>query len=74
MENRKRCKQLNERHIKLYKKINEFIANKGYSPSYRELCTLMGTKSTSNIASLLDDLQDLEYLKHEAKIARSIKI
>lgn len=41
---------------KVYDFIVEFISNKGYSPSYREIAKGVGLKSTASVLHHLDSL------------------
>lgn len=49
-----------------------YFGELGYSPSYREIATALGLRSTSVVSSLLDKLAARGYLTHRAAKARSI--
>lgn len=65
---------MTEKEFIIYKAIQEFIKNNNYSPSIRELCTILGYKSTKTIYNYLNKLKNKNYLNYEKKKKRSISI
>ena len=65
---------MTEKEFIIYKAIQEFIKNNNYSPSIRELCTILGYKSTKSIYNYLKRLKNKNYLNYEKKKKRSISI
>ena len=50
------------------------IEEKGYPPSVRELCDMVGLKSTSTVHSHLNKLEELGYIKKDPTKPRAITI
>ena len=61
-----------EKQILLY--IQEYIENKNYSPSIREIVKAVGINSTSIISEYLDKLMSKGYLVREINKPRTIKL
>ncbi|MGO5075694.1 transcriptional repressor LexA [Clostridium sporogenes] len=69
MENQKSTNQK-----KIYRFIKQYINNKGYSPSIREICVGVGFKSPSSVLSYLKALEKKGFIKREPTKTRTIKI
>jgi repressor LexA len=54
--------------------ISIFMEAKGFAPSLREICVLVGVSSTNVVAEYLDDLEKYGYIQRTPRIARSLKI
>lgn len=53
--------------------IENFMRDKGYSPSVREIARGMGLSSTASVKKMLDRLQDGGFIKRAGSIARGIE-
>ena len=65
---------LTKRHKEILDFINDFIDEKGYAPSYREIGQAFGLSSTATVAEHIQTLQSKGYLKTDHNEARSIAI
>jgi len=65
-------KSTNQKEI--YKFIKQYINDKGYSPSIREICVAVGLKSTSSVHGYLQGLEKKGFIKREPTKSRVIKI
>ena len=54
--------------------IDKFTSEHGYSPSYREIMNSLGYKSVSTVATHIDNLITLGYLKKADHSARSLEV
>jgi SOS-response transcriptional repressor LexA len=54
--------------------ISEYILTKGWAPSYDEMKDALGLKSKSNIAALLNALEEQGRIRRETDRARAIEI
>lgn len=54
--------------------IKQWILDKGYSPSVREICSAVGLKSTSTVHSHLSRLEHLGYIRKNPTKPRAIEI
>lgn len=54
--------------------MKEYILNKGYPPSVREMCTGVKLKSTSSVHSHLETLEKNGYIKRDPSKPRAIEI
>lgn len=54
--------------------IRTFTAERGYSPSVRDLCEMCGLKSTSSVHARLKSLESKGYLKRYEKQTRSLVV
>ena len=63
---------LRDIHFHLLRCIETFIQWNGYSPSVRELVSIMGRTSTSHVHGLLHDLESKGFIRQTPGIARSI--
>lgn len=64
---------LNERQRKILEFISNYIDEKGYSPSVREIAEATGVKSTRGVTINLDSLERAGYLQRDP-YARSIRL
>ncbi|MDR0591033.1 MAG: hypothetical protein LBG75_00475 [Candidatus Nomurabacteria bacterium] len=53
--------------------IKQFLAERGYSPSYREVCAGLEVKSISTVAEHIDNLVAKGYLAKKDGSARSLE-
>ena len=65
---------MTKRQSEMLEIIKAFIADHGYSPSYRELQSAMNIKAISNVARIADALQSQGYIEKAVARARSIKV
>lgn len=59
---------------KIYRFIKQYINDKGYSPSIREICVGVGFKSTSSVHGYLQEFEKKGFIKRGPTKARTIKI
>lgn len=69
-----RRKVISEKQRQMLKFIYEFIRDNGYSPSLREIGTVVSMSSTSVVNYNLDHLQEKEYITRNPDTARSIRL
>jgi len=65
---------LTKRQKEILDYINEFIADKGYAPSYREIGQYFNLSSSATVAEHVQTLQNKGYLKTDPNEARSIEV
>ena len=65
---------MTRRQSEMLEIIKAFIADHGYSPSYRELQSAMNLKAISGVARIADALQAQGYIEKRIAMARSIKV
>lgn len=65
---------MTKRQSEMLEIIKAFIADHGYSPSYRELQSAMNLKAISGVARIADALQAQGYIEKAVARARSIKV
>lgn len=65
---------LTHRSRELLHLLSDFIKEKGYSPTLKEMRDLRGYRSTSPIQRQLERLQEEGYISNEYNRARTIKI
>jgi len=65
---------LTKRQKEILDFINDFIDDKGYAPSYREIGQHFGLSSTATVAEHVQGLQNKGYLKTDPNEARSIEV
>ncbi len=65
---------MTKRQSEMLEIIKAFIADHGYSPSYRELQSAMNLKAISGVARIADALQAQGYIEKRIAMARSIKV
>lgn len=66
--------ELTERESKVYKAIVEFIDENKYPPTVRELVTMTGINSTSEISNCINRLSQKGYITYRGRTARSISV
>lgn len=68
--------RLSPRTVELFDYICKFKQVNGYSPTVREMCAGINTKSRSHVQEMLDNLEDLGYLKiiHRKSTTNVIKV
>lgn len=66
--------QLTEKDKVAYSAIAGFIRENGYAPSVRDLCRVLGVKSTATIQFRLKSLAEKGYIKTTAGGKRTIRI
>ncbi len=69
---RKSKKDLSLRQRRILSFIQDFMAEKGYLPSLREILRACGISSTSVVDYNLQRLEEMGYMKREKKISRGI--
>lgn len=67
-------KILTNKQKEIYIIIKQFIEQKGYSPSIRELCNLSNRKSPATIQEYLITLKEKGYITYELGKNRTIRI
>ncbi len=66
--------QPSKKQRELFNFIDSFIANHGYSPSYREIMRALNYKSISTVAIHIDNLIVKGYVKKKDHSARSLEV
>ncbi|MBQ6628556.1 MAG: helix-turn-helix domain-containing protein [Methanosphaera sp.] len=66
--------ELTETQKRVYYIIKDFIEQKGYSPSFRELAKLNGNNSVATMQFHLRNLRDKGYIDYTDKLSRTIII
>lgn len=54
--------------------IEDYIRKNGYSPTIRELCELLGYRSTSSVHAYIRQLSDDGFLTYESSKPRTLTI
>lgn len=67
-------KGLTDKQAKILELINREVKEKGFPPSIREICRVVGFKSTSTAHAHLKKLEDLGYLKKSPATPRGLKV
>lgn len=65
---------MTDRQRKFMEFIENFIQNRGYSPSVREIAKGLGLSSTASVKKMLDRLTEQGLLRRSDSIARSIEL
>jgi SOS-response transcriptional repressor LexA len=65
---------ITKKQKQVLKAINDFIVNNNYSPSVRELASVLNLKSTSTIQGYLDRLQANGYIERNKNMPRTLHI
>jgi repressor LexA len=65
---------LTKRQQEVLKAIEDYSENHKYAPTIRELCTIIGVKSTSTAYNLLKQLKNKGYIKNVEGCPRTIYI
>ena len=66
--------KLTTKQTEVYNLIKKFIKEKGYSPTIRELCKILGLNSSASIHRHLKILKQKGYITYEEGKSRTIKI
>lgn len=59
---------------RIYKAIVQYIDEKGYSPTVRELCKMTGKNSPGTVESHLQKLKENGYITFIPNLSRTIRI
>lgn len=65
---------LNEREAQILDAIKDYIEANGFSPTVRELCEIVGLKSSSTVHNHLKKLQSKGFITKMGNSPRTIKI
>ena len=65
---------MTERQMEVLQYIEDFIAVKGFSPSYGDIATGLNLKSKANIHRIVHRLKDMGFLKLDPHKVRSVEI
>ncbi len=65
---------LNKRERAILKYIEKEIVSKGYAPSVREICRVVGLSSTATVQGYLKKLEERGYIKKESKKGRTLRL
>lgn len=74
MRNVNQKTQHHNRCIELYNKIVAFIAQFGYPPSLREMCTLMSIRSTSHVRKYVRVLEEWHWIEITDGKCRTLRL
>ena len=66
--------QYREKQMKVYECILRYQKVNGFAPTVRELCRMVGLKSTSSIASYLKALEEKGYIARKTECPRAIAV
>ncbi len=65
---------LNKRERAILKYIEKEIILKGYAPSVREICKVVGLNSTATVQGYLKTLEERGFIKKESKKGRTLRL
>ena len=65
---------LNKRERAILKYIEKEIILKGYAPSVREICKVVGLSSTATVQGYLKTLEERGFIKKESKKGRTLRL
>ena len=65
---------LNEKEYMIYSFICDYMKDKGYSPTVREIGESVGLKSTSSVHIYLKRLEERGYIVRRSECPRAIKV
>ena len=65
---------LNKRERAILKYIEKEILLKGYAPSVREICKVVGLSSTATVQGYLKTLEERGFIKKESKKGRTLRL
>lgn len=65
---------LNKRERAILKYIEKEILLKGYAPSVREICKVVGLSSTATVQGYLTTLEERGFIKKESKKGRTLRL
>src|SRR5689334_8378901 len=63
---------VNERTREVYRRIEEFVADRGHSPTIREVCVITSISSTNGVRYHLDLLENEGWIRRDRKRSRGI--
>lgn len=66
--------KLSQKQVKILEFLKEFIKDKGYAPSVREICSAVGLKSTSTAHGYLERLESKGFIKKDPQRPRTLII
>ena len=64
----------NEKHLETLAEIREFMKERGYSPTLRDLMTRTGIASTSTVSYHLNKLETMGLIRRDANVCRGIVV
>ena len=67
-------RKLNEKESAIMAAIKQSIAEQGYAPSVRDLCEMLGYRSTSTVQMYLERLERYGYIRRRGGKSRSIAL
>jgi len=70
----KTSQKLKDRHKQILEVIEDYRAEHGYAPSYREICSQTDITSTSMVNYYLEQLEEMGIIERQENISRSLKI
>lgn len=65
---------LTEKEKEVLAAIIDYIEKNGFSPSVRELCVIVGLKSTSTVHAYLKKLEEKGYIERLEKSPRALRV
>ena len=65
---------ITKKQKQVLKAINDFIIDNKYSPSVRELASILNLKSSSSVQRYLVKLQEKGYIERNEKMSRTLHI
>ena len=65
---------LSKSEEEIYLLINDFLKEHGYSPSIREICKMLGGKSTATVHTHLKSMRDKKFINYVDGMSRTIII
>lgn len=65
---------LTKRQAQVYECIISYQNKKGYAPTVRELCAMIGVSSTSTITLHLKKIEEMGFIKRQQNFPRAISI
>lgn len=68
------CKVLTKKQRIVLNAINEYVKKERISPTVRELCDILGLRSTSTIQGYINRLEEYGYIAKKKDSPRSLKI
>lgn len=74
MSKNREVRQMTKRQRAIYDCIGLYIAANGYAPSVREICRMVGLKSTASVHSHLSKLEEMGFIHKLADLLRTIVI
>jgi repressor LexA len=68
------AQELSVRQQQILTMIREWVGRKGYPPTMREIASAVGLASPSSVAHQLDRLEELGYIRRDARGSRAVDI